>query len=1597
MIKNVWIRFSTLTVLNFLLIAGINGQTIVLDGTDISACSGIFTDSGGETAPYQANEDFTITICPDNGGSGSHVQLLFSEIDLGDGDQLCFYDGTTTAAPLLACSRDFIANEAFIVQASAANNSGCITLTFKSDATNQGQGWQASINCIQACQTILASLDQATPEVMPVDTGWIDICPGDVVRLRGKGEYPQNGTLYQHSDQNSNFTWNFGDGTEAVGPNVVHAFDEPGGYVVQLTIEDPRGCKNTNFISQRIRVAPKVSFEMGDNMPDEICLGDTVSLNGTVNRSAPSYTLSAGTNTGSFYQTPMRADSLALPDGVGTGYESTIEIRDFQPGQVVTDASDIEGICVNMEHSWMRDLEISLICPSGESIILHQFVDRTGSEVYIGEPIDTDGTNPIAGQGYDYCWTTDSDNNTWINYANRFFPQTIPAGDYNPFQSFDNLIGCPMNGEWTIKVQDLWARDNGYIFSWGIDFNPLLFPDLETFTPEITDLNWKANSEIISEQDALINAVPAAAGTASYSLEAIDEFGCVSDTVISFTVLPPSHPDCFDCSENIASLQDTVICEGESVQFDVRPEFQRYQELPFRANPNENFTFLGTSVIDPYVTTISVSGVSPANITDPTREIKSVCLNIETSETNDMDIFLVAPNGARLELSTDNGGNGDNFTNTCFTPTATRSVLNGTAPFSGDWRPEGNFNVFDGAPINGTWRIEVNDDDISGLFSSGNTFISWSITFEPGNNIDYQWDFALDLSCVDCSDPVARPVGTKTYYVEASDGTGCFHRDSVTVGVLRDFTPPDITCAVSDENEITFRWDEQPDVPAYEVEIFKNGNPDRVLVTSGTEFMAPNLNPLDEVRLDISPNGGETCFPANATATCINVPCDFEIDTVTTQTVSCFGLSDGTATVAISGGSGNFTYVWNDSLAQITPTAQRLKAGTYEVRVTDDTGCSARESVTVEEPEALSLAVEADNALCFAGNEGSAEAKVTGGTLPYNYDWSNGQQTAKAVDLAGGDYTVQVEDANGCIINGAANITEPDTPVSVTITQSKRGCAGVSDNELTATATGGEVEVYTFEWSNDQRTQTATGLDSIEYTVTVTDFNGCIVTSSFTPESKTPIDPNIIINLPNCNGTADGSIGVNFINGGGSSDIADYTFLWNTGATTPALENLAGGQMFTVTVTDMEGCFGVESRELGLPQAITFSADLVEPTCAGRTDGAISLTNILGGSGGYSFIWDANASNQTTAQASNLPAGTFMVTVSDAEGCEAFDTISLSEPTGMQITFSVQDNVCNGESIGAIIASVSGGTPGYSFTWPNGVADPQINSLPAGNYELSVADQQGCETTAIATVGEPPAIEADVSSQNVQCFGDQNGQIIITPLGGTAPYQYSIDNQSYGVNSAYNRLSAGTYPVYVRDAENCTSLVETVLLSEPAQLMADAGPDELTINLGDSLVLFADAINGTGNVSFTWKPSISTSISCTDCDQAWVRPFYSTNFELLAVDANGCKASDEILINVFKPRILTVPTGFSPNNDVNNDKLLVHGRSGTKVKLFQVFNRWGELLFEAENFDVNDETFGWDGKFRGQDVPSGVYLYYLVGQFLDGEEKIRKGQTTLIR
>jgi gliding motility-associated-like protein len=1451
-------------------------QNYLMDGTPITDCNGTFYDPGGPSNNYGINQNFTTTLCADGNG-GTHVRLSFSGVSLGPGDALCFYDGPSTASPQLSCSAEYTPGQPFVVQATAANPTGCLTVAFQSDGSGTGSGWAAAISCVASCQTVLSDLTGTFPAMSPADTGWIDICPGERVFFNGMGIYPQNNLFYPQSDLTTTFEWNFGDGGIAYGPNTSHRFDTPGGYIVQLVLTDTLGCTSTNLISQRVRVAPPPVFNL--STVSQICAGDTLHLNATVDTSVSGTTLSVSPSSASFETEASRSDSLALPDGTGELYQTSILLTQFSPGQILTNANDLQSICMNIEHSWLRDIEITLTCPNGQSIILHDHPGNFGGEVYLGEPNDNDNFNPVPGLGYDYCWTPNAPNPTWIQYINSTPVGTLPPGDYSTFDPISDLIGCPLNGEWTIGVVDLWAADNGYIFNWSLEFAPSLYPNIETFTPQFVSWSWNNHPSIYFATPDSISASPQNAGTAGYTFTVTDDFGCVWDTLLAVAVLPPTHPDCYVCATNFPPLQDANICAGESVVYDANSLTPPVQEVRFESYPEYRLGNANHPHANPYLSPLGVNSLGYNFLTNPIQQITSVCMDIETDFCADLNIFLRAPGGQQLMLSTGNGGAGDNYKITCFSPAATLPIVGQAAPFNGTYMPEGNWNTLAGAPVNGDWSLVVSDGFAPSQFG---TVKWWSIGFNVQNSVNYAWTNPGGLSCTNCPAPTAAPLATTTYILTATDSYNCVHTDTATVFVNNFFpAPTGLTMTQLGPGTMTWVWNAVPSALGYQVSV--NGGPWILPNNGALSHIVSGIAPDETVMIEVRCISPTACVPQVAGASSTFPGCTMFADLIDVTAVLCAEDTNGSALISISNSTfpvqlfldNNPNPFLNGDLNNV------LSGGAHTVIVVDALGCRDTLNFNTPAPPPLAPIATGTDVLCNGDNSGSLNATATGGTGAYGFVWQNclgGPTLGGALqnNQIAGCYAVTVTDANGCTAADTLQINQP-LPYTFVLESDSISCFGLSDGSAVIHV-GGGTQPYQFLWDNGSTDSIALNLTPGNHIVTVTDANLCVA-STFVVISQPPQlqITGIPVQNVSCFGGNNGAITVFPV---GGSPV--YQYLWNDpGAqTTQQATGLSAGA-YTVTVSDRKGCTVTASATVGSPTALVIAfTNVAGEKCAGDCMGQATVSP-SGGTGAYQFDWEDNTLPDLATVQSLCP-GSYRVTVTDANNCSEVAQVMIAAATLIDAHFDNVDPSCSGQQNGSIDATISGGALPYQYLWSNGATTQDAQNLPCGTHALTLTDQLGCVQTYQILLDCPETLViTGITAQQVSCFGGNNGSAAVVATGGTAPVTYLWDDPATQTDSVAQNLSAGSYIVVVTDNNGCNTST-TVVVDQPSQLVATTMHTNAScLNSGDGTAT-ANAGGGISPYSYNWGATGTTQT---------ITNLAAGTFFVTVSDANQCTAT----------------------------------------------------------------------------------------------------------
>lgn len=447
---------------------------------------------------------------------------------------------------------------------------------------------------------------------------------------------------------------------------------------------------------------------------------------------------------------------------------------------------------------------------------------------------------------------------------------------------------------------------------------------------------------------------------------------------------------------------------------------------------------------------------------------------------------------------------------------------------------------------------------------------------------------------------------------------------------------------------------------------------------------------------------------------------------------------------------------------------------------------------------------------------------------------------------------------------------------------------------------------------------------------------------------------------------------------------------------------------YQAALTSMEGCDSIVYLNIK-----TFLCDINggfaddNLLCAGDTTGTLNFT-LLDGVYPYDYAWEEETGTGLTGSGvsntpgeivtiNNLPTGIYSVTITDADNSIGVFIGQIFEPAPILSEVLVSDFNGYGVScFGAENAEVSfettGGSAPYSFKWEDNSDDMDRLNLAAGNYQVSVIDSEGCEVVVNAEVTEPAPIVPELVVVEPNCIPENSGRLAIESIdGGIEPFQFSFNDDSFSTQNSLGNLVIGNYSITIRDANGCEVKIDT-MLSDPNNLMLSiSGEDE--IYLGDSIQLIANVNDQ--SVRFDWS---GESISCPDCPTTFVRPFSNSTYSLIVSREDNCMQEALFNIKVIDRRRVFVPSAFSPNNDGINDFLQIYtGSEVTQILEFSVFGRWGEFIYQGENIDPSTLAEGWDGTFRGQNSPIGVYTWFARVEFIDGLVEVYEGDVTLFR
>mgnify|MGYP001342593093 CR=1 FL=1 len=1000
------------------------------------------------------------------------------------------------------------------------------------------------------------------------------------------------------------------------------------------------------------------------------------------------------------------------------------------------------------------------------------------------------------------------------------------------------------------------------------------FAQIQVFggTPPL-NYNWyDNNSNPIGQTTA--SAISLCAGT--YVGEMIDDVGC--QATVSVTIAEPTALNA------VISASTDVTCFGYA---------------------DGNATVIASGGTAPY--TYAWNDAAAQTTAGTTSTLFPGTYTVTVTDANGCTFSVDATIGEPLEIQLATTF-ADAF---CGTPTgsATVTATNGIAPFTYAWDDaltQATATAIDLIP--NTYNVVVVDADgctqvttaavgdippsdviVSSTadalcFGDANGTATASISGTGTAPYQYEWFNASNLSQGQNS-ITATGLAAGDYYVTITDANGCISSsgmETVSQPILvtaATFVDVDASCVGMCDGEAsstafggtfpyTYQWD------------------DPLMQTTITAF---NLCAQTYNVTIIDANGCSATAPVT-----ISEPTSLTLDSAVVN-ANC-GLPDGNACIIASGGTSPYSYLWPDG--STNSCASNLFAGTYCVLVTDANGCSATICIEVQDLNGPSaMIVDTSMVSCNGFNDGSATVDMVGGNGFFTALWdinAGSQTTPTASNLAAGFYAVTITDSIGCNASISIEIIEPDVMISIQ-TFYNTVCFGSCDG-IASLATIGGTQPYSYNWL-DVNNITVGTLDSIgglcagDYTLSIADAQGCTDILNYSIGEPDQVTGSASSTGISCFGACDGTATATGIIG-----MTPFTYQWGASAanqTGATAFGLCPGN-YICTITDADGCQTTVSAIVTQPTSLEAAINLTgNVSCNGYSDGFAEVSP-SGGTAPYTYLWDNGAGSQVTA--SNLLAGTYTVTVTDANGCVTTATTTITEPTPLALTSTTINVDCFGNCNGSASVIVSGGSGGNTYQWddPTFATTAIVNNLCAGIYTCLITDANGCEISETVNITQPTQIGMSVSITDPNC-GFDNGSACVNIFGGTIPYVYQWNDVFTQTTACASNLVANCYTVTVIDGSGC--IEDSVICLDDIE-----GPTVTFVTSSD-VTCFGDqdgsmqyaVTGGTGSSTLEWIDGVGSPIPAGS-NLNTLFGLGGGCYSLTATDAAGCVSSESACI-----------------------------------------------------------------------------------------------------
>jgi len=1175
------------------------------------------------------------------------------------------------------------------------------------------------------------------------------------------------------------------------------------------------------------------------------------------------------------------ADTTFLPDGSGVTYDAPLVISGFGAGQVITEVSEIQQVCLTMEHSFLGDLVITLESPSQEVIVLKSF---GGGSCDLGEPFASgpvDGANSNLidpGVGYEYCFNAAPIYGTMVAESNSYthtIPSStggtytdnyLPAGSYTSAENFSGLVGADMDGTWIVHVTDNFGLDNGYIFNWYISLigdepdstvileqpgeiivtgfvqgtacgtsNGSINLNIESGESPYTYL-WN-NGEITKDISGLAAGSYTVTVTDANSCQTSETFVVNNSSSMSLTYTSVAT-SCFGGSDGTVDVNPAGGTSPYTYSWSNSAVTEDLSGLT-----SGDYTISVTDQLGCVFSEVITVNDAPEMIIGIANFSNEVC----NTDNGAIDINVFGGSGS-FSYSWSNGSSAQNISglssgmydlivtdaNTC-TGTISQILINDQSNCSafcflsvssnsvvdeqcGDGNGSIDIETLNGnAPLNYSWNNGANTEDISGLTSG--TYI---VTVTDANNCSVTETYVINNNTGNLS---IGGVVLNDENCGSSDGSIALTVNGGAVPYSYSWNSGEVIEDISNLSAGLYILTITDDVGCELTESYTVGN------NSGT------LSVVGVV-------GDEFCISAN-----------------------------GSIDQTVTGGIGNLSYLWSGS--EVTQDLSGLAVGSYTCTTTDQVGCYVTNTYNVNQNNGGMSIISniVTNELCGNG-QGAINITATGQNL--SFSWSNGDNTEDISGLVSGDYICTISTPQGCtfvsspisVLNSSGSML-----VSTPIVIDEECTNGLGSIDVTVS---NGATPYSYLWSSGQVTEDISNLSAGIYTVTVTDANGCSETHSVTV-SNSP--GTLLVQSVVTDETCGNGMGV--INLTTSGGTIPYTYQWSNSEVTEDINGLSAGT-YMVTISDGASCEITETYTLNNGAlALSIASASISNELCNDGNGSISIT-IDGGNGPYNYSWN---NGEITPGLSGLAAGTYQVTVTDANSCSVSESYVITNETGgLSVSSVVLPEFC-GDATGAIDVTITNGNFPMTFVWDSGQSTPDITGLSAGIYTLTLTDNFGCQVIHSNTVvNNASGLAVSIVSVTNDSCGLGNGEIDALATGN-GPFTFAWNSGQ--VTEDISGLSAGNYMLTVTDNAGCSVSVNESVTNQ-ANTLAITFDNVGHENCANGQGFIDIEVSGTGPFVYAWSNGSATQD---------IIGLSAGVYSLIVTDDNGCQLTNSYVVN----------------------------------------------------------------------------------------------------